>query len=1056
MSLGDLFDSTPPEFWCRAVGLDPLLYEPFDDTGRPAVPLRDLLGVLVGTVGYETRFSDAIRRGDLQAAGAVLRRLPTSCRAASEQVLQGELLRRCEDCGNERAKLLGYIAELERRRDIQDQDLQLLEIGKAEVQGLLVPGSASPNPVAQLELCLHKIREWSELASQIQMAANERWLGERKRGFQILRELLLLIEQRTLGRPGNSSPEDALLLALPSLILNSQYTLLNELKAALLAGGDVPDSLLQRLRGVLKLELPQTTTVTVDAASQAPVSPSRTHGTLSAFSHVLISRARLIEEPAYTSATEFRAALERRVRTCVTSEALVDVLSCGAATLRIHGQTDLDLVARALFEEGCRVLLQRRYSQAQDLFLDSFKLWSDVEDSPYVDREAIMRAASGMVLAAFLLRSGRSFELAPQLTWLDSPMELLSRVAQSNLVDAVVRFFFRLSSQRSRTLFLEFLQTVGHGVPWRELVLIQALEPRRLLADLSQIQIHIDAVFEGEPRSSALSHLLSEYLVTLEKARLRERIGTRDIAGLQDAIDRFNRDCPASASSLERTVRDALAENIKLYQANQLSMPRVPLQVSTLALTKTLYPGELDGEPCQVVFSLTLHPQSEVASALALEMAIKATDEIRQYVSVPIPLIEVGPLEPGEVREVAFYIEIQSRTLSKVSEILIETTLREGSRPVAKGRILHHIALRPNRLQVSARSPFTHGKSLSPGDLFVGREKELSILFDNLLSDVTEKIPLVIGIRRIGKTTILKRLAEERGIRSRYHPVIIDLEDMSPSRTTADFLLDLATRIRDAAKDAGLGELSLKRADFQNDCLGAFERLVQSTARLDGTKRILIIFDEFEKLLANLKSWGERLSALPTPPSPEDALVPETLAALRKAMLHAPRVSFVVCGVSNIWNAFQSYDARMFGLMNPVVLQALDESSALKLINVVRWYQLTERARMMLLRMSGRQPYLLQVLSEALFQHMKQSGRDVATATDVEEVIERKIMPNEAYLTDYMNLVGDDALFFSRPGHGPPPRRVIPHLRAVRDHLQIVTRPWTTDIAGASQAASAR
>lgn len=1012
MSLGHLFEQTPAEFWCRAVGLDPLLYEPFDDKQGPAAPLRHLLGVLVGAVGYETRFGDALRRGDLPAAGAVLRRLPTSRRAACEQVFQGELQRLCDECTSERAKLLGVISDLERRRNLQDQDQEFLAIGREELRGLTMPTATAPNPIEQLERCRAKIREWSELVCQIQKAANDRWIGERKRGFELQRELLPLLEERILSRPGDSSVQDALLLALPSLIVNGQHSLLDEVKAVICAGGDPPDSLLHRLRGLLKLDVPQMTAATIKVTAPAPSIPSRTLGSLSAFSHVLINRARPLEEPAYVSASDFRDALSRRARTCVTNDALVDLLSCGAATLRRHGEADLDLVARALFEEGCRVLIQHRYSQAQDLFLDSFKLWTDVEDSPYDDREAMQRAASGMVLAAFLLRSGRGLELPPQLSWLDSPLDLLTRVTQSDLIDPVVRFFFRLSSLRSRTFFLEFLQMASPAVPWRELVLIQTLEPRRLLADFSEIRNHIDAVFDGQQRSPALGHLLSEYLSTLEKARLRERIGTREVAGLQEAINTFNRDCPASASSLERTMRDALAENIKLYQANQLTIPRIPLQVATVALTKTLYPGELEGEPCQLVFSLTLHPQSEVASALAVELTIKGDEELRKYVSVPIALVEVGTLEPGEVREVAFHIQIQPQTLSRVSEILVETTLREGSRPVGKGRILHHIALRPNRPQVSTRSPFTHGKSLSAGDLFVGREKELSILYDNLLGDVTEKIPLVIGIRRIGKTTILKRLAEERDIRRRYYPVLIDLEDMSPSRTTADFLLDLATRIRDAAADARLGDLSFKRADFQTDCIGAFERLVRSTERLEGSKRILLIFDEFEKLLANLKSWGERQAGAPTPPSPESALVPETLAALRKAMLHAPRVSFVVCGVSHIWNEFQSYDARMFGLMNPVVLQALDESSALKLINVVKWYQLTDRARKLLLRMSGRQPYLLQVLSEALFQHMKQSGRDVATATDVEEVIERKILPNEAYLTDYMNLVGDDALFF--------------------------------------------
>jgi hypothetical protein len=208
MSLGDLFAQIPADFWCRAVGLDPLLYEPLDEKGSTAGPLRDLLGVFVGAVSYETRFADAIRRGDLQVAGAVLRRLPASRRAAAEQVLQGELQRLCEECTSERAKLLGFIADLERRRDLQDQDQEFLGIGREELLGLTMPGADAPNPLEQIARCRTKIREWSELANQIRESANKRWINDRKRGFELQRELLPVLEERILNRPGDSSPLD--------------------------------------------------------------------------------------------------------------------------------------------------------------------------------------------------------------------------------------------------------------------------------------------------------------------------------------------------------------------------------------------------------------------------------------------------------------------------------------------------------------------------------------------------------------------------------------------------------------------------------------------------------------------------------------------------------------------------------------------------------------------------------------------------------------------------------------------------------------------------------
>jgi len=57
---------------------------------------------------------------------------------------------------------------------------------------------------------------------------------------------------------------------------------------------------------------------------------------------------------------------------------------------------------------------------------------------------------------------------------------------------------------------------------------------------------------------------------------------------------------------------------------------------------------------------------------------------------------------------------------------------------------------------------------------------------------------------------------------------------------------------------------------------------------------------------------------------------------------------------------------------------------------------------------SGLQPYLLQLLCNHLYATMISSGRDEATTIDVDEVIDRDIVPNQYSFTDYDRLILDD------------------------------------------------
>ena len=96
--------------------------------------------------------------------------------------------------------------------------------------------------------------------------------------------------------------------------------------------------------------------------------------------------------------------------------------------------------------------------------------------------------------------------------------------------------------------------------------------------------------------------------------------------------------------------------------------------------------------------------------------------------------------------------------------------------------------------------------------------------------------------------------------------------------------------------------------------------------------------------------------------------------------------------------------------MTPVTIEPLTENEAKELIQLLGKipYRVSSEATEVILRMTGRQPYLIQLICKSLFNAMILSGRETAARKDVEEILEQEILPHEPYFSDYRRLIGDD------------------------------------------------
>ncbi|MBF0450547.1 MAG: translation initiation factor IF-2 N-terminal domain-containing protein [Candidatus Magnetomorum sp.] len=138
-------------------------------------------------------------------------------------------------------------------------------------------------------------------------------------------------------------------------------------------------------------------------------------------------------------------------------------------------------------------------------------------------------------------------------------------------------------------------------------------------------------------------------------------------------------------------------------------------------------------------------------------------------------------------------------------------------------------------------NPYITGNPVGKGEAFVGRTHVLKNVF-NTLHNPNENGMVLYGQRRIGKTSVLQRLAHTLSEQTDFIPVYFDLQDKA-ALTLDHVLKHLAD---DILQQPGIAPFDLWTTDIQSDFKNAFiphvlEHLPQKTC-------LVILFDEFDIL----------------------------------------------------------------------------------------------------------------------------------------------------------------------------------------------------------------
>ena len=178
--------------------------------------------------------------------------------------------------------------------------------------------------------------------------------------------------------------------------------------------------------------------------------------------------------------------------------------------------------------------------------------------------------------------------------------------------------------------------------------------------------------------------------------------------------------------------------------------------------------------------------------------------------------------------------------------------------------------LRPN--------PYVIGRPLLESDVFIGRDA----LFDRLLRSLrrtSQDVLVLVGARRMGKTSILRRLRLYLG--EDYAPILVDLQGLI-SAGDAAFFRELTSTIQDGLEELGIDVSEPPPEAFEPNPGETFRhRFLQDVQAALGPRRLLLLFDEFEVFEARIRSGDLSLRILPY---------------LRELLRHNPNIRFIFSG----------------------------------------------------------------------------------------------------------------------------------------------------------------
>lgn len=306
-------------------------------------------------------------------------------------------------------------------------------------------------------------------------------------------------------------------------------------------------------------------------------------------------------------------------------------------------------------------------------------------------------------------------------------------------------------------------------------------------------------------------------------------------------------------------------------------------------------------------------------------------------------------------------------------------------------------------------SPYTTGSPVNKADMLFGRQNTLSEIRTQLPIDSQANVILLEGNRRAGKTSILKQLqtpdflpdwvvcycslqsgegakdgnglatSEVFRIMARCIGEQLIKEGFKiwfPGHPGPDPERGLRPQFRAATQKVFSGDYPFETfEDFLLECLEAVK-----------PRRLLLCLDEFDKLQEGIDSGVT------------SSTVPENI----RFLLHEhPNFVAILTGSRRLKRLREEYWHALFGLGHRIGVSALELEDAKALVTkpVDRCLAYSPDAVDLITHVTARQPYLIQLLCNRIFQQAKDDKQTSISPQHVKRAIDRMVEDNEHFRT---------------------------------------------------------
>lgn len=299
----------------------------------------------------------------------------------------------------------------------------------------------------------------------------------------------------------------------------------------------------------------------------------------------------------------------------------------------------------------------------------------------------------------------------------------------------------------------------------------------------------------------------------------------------------------------------------------------------------------------------------------------------------------------------------------------------------------------PETFRVLSPNPYVVGRPLGPEDPFYGRDELFERLRTSFQGAEQDNIVVLIGLRRMGKTSVLRRLHEH--LPEAYVPILVDLQALGPGGEV-EFFRDIASQICEELEERGVTLMEPPAESFEEEPGQFFRRsFLREVKWVLGNRRALLIFDEMEVL-------EERMSA--------GQLPRQILAYMRSLMQHEDGISFMLVGTHRLDELTADYWGVLFNLAVYLDVGHLadEDIRALMTEPVHGFFEVDSLAQDKVLMMTGGHPLLSQFLARELVELGNREKQAYMSVGDVNRVIEAVVEKGELHVSYLWEGAGHD------------------------------------------------